>query len=56
MEPTADPADGTGETTAAASPAADGSGSPTTLLAGLGLVGLVGAGAAYLAVRRRAHP
>jgi hypothetical protein len=55
-EPTADPADRTGETTAAASPAADGSGSPTTLLAGLGLVGLVGAGAAYLAVRRRAHP
>jgi LPXTG-motif cell wall-anchored protein len=31
-----------------------GSGTPTTLLAGLGLVGLVGAGAAYLALRRRA--
>ncbi|TPG19474.1 hypothetical protein [Pedococcus bigeumensis] len=43
---------GSGERTAAA--AADpGSGTPMTLLAGLGLVGLVGAGAAYLAVRRR---
>lgn len=45
-------------TSAGAAPTAAGaastdSGSPTTLLAGLGLVGLVGAGAAYLAVRRR---
>ena len=44
---------GSGETTAAAADGPD-SGTPTTLLAGLGLVGLVGAGAAYLAVRRRA--
>jgi hypothetical protein len=35
--------------------ATTGTGSPTTLLAGLGLVGLVGAAAAYLALRRRAH-
>ena len=42
-----------GGSTGAAS-ATPGSGTPVTLLAGLGLVGLVGAGAAYLAVRRRA--
>lgn len=35
--------------------ATDDSGSPTSLFAGLGLVGLVGAGAAYLTIRRRAH-
>ncbi|MEO5981623.1 MAG: hypothetical protein ABIQ13_04835 [Pedococcus sp.] len=35
--------------------AAPESGSPTTLFAGLGLVGVVGAGAAYLAHRRRTH-
>lgn len=46
-------ATGSDETTAAAATAPD-TGSPMTLLAGLGLVGLVGAGAAYLAVRRRA--
>jgi hypothetical protein len=46
---------GSGATTAAAAQTSD-SGSPATLLGGLGLVGLVGAGAAYLAVRRRAHP
>ena len=44
---------GSDETTAAAADGPD-SGTPMTLLAGLGLVGLVGAGAAYLAVRRRA--
>jgi LPXTG-motif cell wall-anchored protein len=43
-----------GETSAAAHGQPTDSGSPTTLLAGLGLVGLVGAGAAYLALRRRA--
>jgi hypothetical protein len=35
--------------------AADDAGSSTSLLAGLGLVGVVGAGAAYLTIRRRAH-
>ena len=45
---------GPGKTTAAAD--SPDSGTPMTLLAGLGLVGLVGAGAAYLAVRRRATP
>jgi hypothetical protein len=40
--------------TATAAVQGPGSGTPTTLLAGLGLVGLVGAGAAYLALRRRA--
>ena len=44
---------GSGESDSAAAATPD-SGSPLTLLAGLGLVGLVGAGAAYLAVRRRA--
>jgi hypothetical protein len=44
---------GAGESTSAASTTHD-SGTPMTLLAGLGLVGLVGAGAAYLALRRRA--
>lgn len=44
---------GRGESDSAASATPD-SGSPLTLIAGLGLVGLVGAGAAYLAVRRRA--
>lgn len=43
-----------GGSAAAAQPESTDSGSPTTLLAGLGLVGLVGAGAAYLAIRRRA--
>ncbi|WP_157581838.1 MULTISPECIES: hypothetical protein [unclassified Phycicoccus] len=48
--------DSTGDGANAAAARADStdSGSPTTLLAGLGLVGLVGAGAAYLAIRRRA--
>ena len=51
--PSADAGSEGGEATAAGAKSTD-SGSPTTLLAGLGLVGLVGAGAAYLAVRRRA--
>ena len=45
---------GAGADVAAARASSPDTGSPTTLLAGLGLVGLVGAGAAYLAVRRRA--
>lgn len=51
--PSADESADGGGATAAGARSTD-SGSPTTLLAGLGLVGLVGAGAAYLAVRRRA--
>lgn len=51
--PSADPGTDGGETTAAAASATD-AGSPATLLAGLGLVGLVGAAAAYLTIRRRA--
>lgn len=43
------------EQTAQAAQAAEDSGSPTSLFAGLGLVGVVGAGAAYLTLRRRAH-
>lgn len=48
---------GTGEQTAAsaATGPTSGSGSPTTLIAGVGLVTLVGAAAAYLALRRRAQ-
>ncbi len=53
----ATPAPGTSDgTVAASSPARSddtGDGSPTTLLAGLGLVGLVGSAAAYLGLRRR---
>ena len=41
--------------TAAAAATTDSNGSTGTLVAGIGLVTLVGAGAAYLAVRRRAH-
>jgi hypothetical protein len=50
------PTDPTGDGASAAGARADStdSGSPTTLLVGLGLDGLVGAGAAYLAIRRRA--
>jgi hypothetical protein len=43
----------TGSTTVASAARTGDGGSPTTLLAGLGLVGLVGAAAAYVAVRRR---
>lgn len=51
--PAADPTSA-GEAVATPGAQSPGSGSTTTLLAGLGLVGLVGAGAAYLALRRRA--
>ncbi|MFC8503681.1 hypothetical protein ACFUC1_15070 [Pedococcus sp. NPDC057267] len=54
---TAPPASGSTEQTAAATAGepTSGSGSPATLLAGVGLVTLVGAAAAYLALRRRAQ-
>jgi hypothetical protein len=50
-----EPSPTTDDTAPQASAASEDTGSPTSLFAGLGLVGVVGAGAAYLAVRRRAH-